>query len=246
MSNAGITRIVITDQVNGKGAWRFAESRKRWSAAVAVYRELFEQRGMALLPGDEEIRCSLDEFMAGYDAKLGIDVLLRFTSGMQSTIQEKFLYTAYRTVTVEYMQDWRNAVQGDWFNIRADYYFVGYDRTGANSFQEWVLLDWPATQRATAQNRVDWQENQNMRDNARASFRYAEFDTFPDECVFDRYPRTTKQQAFDTLVTIAGQKPRETAEDRARRHAQAFIQEKLKPGQKWSDLTYDYRDEPEE
>jgi hypothetical protein len=138
---------------------------------------------MPLLEGDAETRCTLAEFEAGYDYALGIDVILRFNSGMESTLQEKFLFTRFKTVTVEYMQDWANDVRGDWFKMRAQYYFVGYDRNKSCTFQDWILLNWPATQQATAQNLIAWDCRPNLEDGARANFRFAHFDIFPPFCV---------------------------------------------------------------
>lgn len=127
---AGITRIHITDEVNGRGAWRFQKSRARQSAANQIYRKIFAGLGMPLLPGYEQIDCTMEEFVAGYDHALGIDTIFTFESGNKAMAQEKFLYTKFQTVTVEYMQDWRRGIQGDWFNLRTDYYFTGYDRKG--------------------------------------------------------------------------------------------------------------------
>lgn len=206
LNNAGITRITITDQVSGRGAWRFAESQPLQPVANQLYRDTFMRAGLMLLPGDEENPTSGQEFDAGYDKQLGIDVFLRFASGMQATLQEKFLTTGDRftTVTVEYYQDWRIQEPGDWFKMRCDYYFVGYHQRGVHRFDKWILLDWPAIQRATTQGRISWQEMPNMRDNARASFKYTAFDDIPDECVIARRPEHTQRQAIDTLRTIAG------------------------------------------
>lgn len=230
----GIARIVITDEVRGRGAWRFAQSQKRWTAAIQLYRSIFAQLNLPLLPGDSEIRCTLDEFMAGYDAKLGIDVILTFASGMQSTIQEKFLYTNNTTVTVEYMQDPSKDVHGDWFNMRADYYFVGYDRTNAFAFQDWILLDWPATKRATEQGRIQWIDKQNTRDGAMASFRYISFDDIPSECIVARYSTPRSDQ-------FTGRCPTDWAARKAR--ARALLQQPRRSSQSWADVPYNYQDE---
>ena len=192
MRSAGITRVHIMDVITGAGAWRFREAQARWPAANALYRGVFAALRMPLLPGDEEIECDENEFNAGYDKFLGIDVILCFTSGMEVTLQEKFLFTRYKTVTVEYMQDWRSQEQGDWFHMKAQYYFVGYDRIRALSFQDWILLDWAAAQRATSAGQIVWHELTNRQDGARASFRYMPFDEFPLSCIVacsDTYQR---------------------------------------------------------
>jgi hypothetical protein len=180
MADVGIKRIEITDQMTGRGAWRFKESRKRQPAANSLYRFIFERRGTPLLPGYEVLRCTKNEFIAGYDYALGIDVILTLMDGQEMTMQEKFLFTTFKTVTVEYMQDPNNGEQGDWFNMKAQLYFVGYDRIEAMDFQDWILLNWSSTQMET---RIHWRMRPNNRDGARANFRYADFNRFPPNCV---------------------------------------------------------------
>lgn len=184
---AGIERIHISDTVSGRGSWRFRWSQERWPAANSLYRQVFTEMGSPLLPEDADITCTMEEFDSGYDHALGIDVFLRFACGMTATLQEKFLSYKYSTVTVEYMQNPSTGEQGDWFNLKAQYYFVGYDRDGSKTFQDWILLDWPAVMRCTQQGRILWSENRNKQDGARASFRYVHFDNVPAECVVARY-----------------------------------------------------------
>lgn len=181
--NAGITRINITDHKPGAGANRFAAAPTLWPAANNIYRETFAALGMPLAEGEESIECTSDEFQAGYDRKYGTDLWLRFESGMRSSMQEKYLTTDFTTVTVEYWQNWRTRERGDWFTMRVDYYFVGYHLPGGTTMQRWILLDWPAVQRATSRNLIVWGDRRNGRDGAQSSFRYAEFSAFPPECV---------------------------------------------------------------
>ena len=178
MAMAGITRFNITDKVSGKGAWRFAESRKYWPIANALYREIFIELGMPLLPGEEVMDCTREEFEAGYDYQLGIDVIIRPQGQGESTMQEKFLFTTYHTVTVEHCQDWMTLEPGDWFKLKAEYYFVGYGKN-RQQFAPWVLLDWPRLQRATAQGRIKWHLRGDYTDNARASFIFLDMDKLP-------------------------------------------------------------------
>ncbi|MBA7568640.1 hypothetical protein ES708_10374 [subsurface metagenome] len=175
----GITRFNITDEIKGTGKWRFEEAKKRWPAANALYREIFAALRMPLLPGDEEVNCTLEEFEAGYDYQLGIDVILRPVAGGEGTLQEKFLFTDFDTVTIEHCQDWLTLEKGDFFKLKANYYFVGYDPTGCLQFGPWVLLDWPRLQRATAQGRIKWRLRGNLKDKARASFMYVKMDELP-------------------------------------------------------------------
>ena len=183
MNNKGIVRVNIINDANGAGAWRFLKAKKRWPAANRLYRKIFDTLNMPLSPGEGEIRCTPEEFEAGYDKDLGVDVIFRFKSGMEATLQEKFLFTRFKTVTVEYMQNWRIEEPGDWFHMKAQYYFVGYDRTEAYTFQDWILLDWAAVQRATNTGTLRWEERRNRKDGAQASFKFAQFDAFPRTCI---------------------------------------------------------------
>ena len=184
---AGIARIIITDQTNGRGTWRFRDSQKLQPSADTLYRQVFATVGMPLAGGVEHIRCTKDEFEAGYDCAFGVDVILTLETGQQMTMQEKFLFTKYNTVTVEFHQDWRAGTQGDWFNLRCQYYFVGYDfPKTCRRFSNWILLDWSAVVKLTGRGAVGWRVRQNTRDGARADFKYATFDAFPSECIVAR------------------------------------------------------------
>lgn len=180
---AGITRFNITDQVEGRGAYRFDESKKWWPTANELYRQIFIELGMPLLSDDEIIDCTLEQFEAGYDYQLGIDVILRPQYQGECTMQEKFLFTNFHTVTVEHCQDWLSLEPGDWFKLKAQYYFVGYNPSQPKGFNPWVLLDWTRLQRATAQNRVPWKLRGNTKDGARASFMYVNFGNLPPDVI---------------------------------------------------------------
>jgi len=181
--NHGITRITITDSLTGVGAWRFRKAAAKQSAANVLYRTIFNRLGMPLLPGDKSLCTTLAEFESGYDRYLGIDVIFTFSSGQEATLQEKFLSWHESTVTVEFMQDPKTGEQGDWFKLKADYYFVGYDRLEANNFQEWMLLNWPLVRQMTNQGLIPWQVQQNKRDGARANFKFVHFDQVPSRCI---------------------------------------------------------------
>lgn len=180
----GISRINITTQNTGRGAYRFEKSRTMQSAANRLYRSIFESLNMPLLLGEELIDCTKDEFIAGYDYALGIDVILRLGGGTEMTLQEKFLFTKYNTVTVEYMQNPLTKEKGDWFNMKTQLYFVGYQSADAGHFQDWVLLDWLKVKMLTQQKKIVWnQPRQNKEDGAKANFIYLPIFSFPSECV---------------------------------------------------------------
>ena len=100
-------------------------------------------------------------------------------------MQEKFLFSGFHTVTVEHCQDWMTLEPGDWYRLKAQYYFVGYDQYKEYRLDPWILLDWSRLQRATAQGRVTWRlrANERMRVGARANFMYVGFDQVPPDCI---------------------------------------------------------------
>ena len=138
---------------------------------------------MPLAEGDENLKCTKDEFIAGFDYALGIDVIFRLQSGKELTLQEKFLFTKWNTVTVEYMQNPLTGEQGDWFKMKTQLYFVGYAYEDKRRFNNWVLLDWTRVQMATEQGLINWEERQNKNDGAKATFRYSPMFDFPIDCV---------------------------------------------------------------
>ena len=178
----GITRFNIIDGFTGKGGQRIRDAKTYWPIANKLYREIFEELGMPLLPEDEIIDCTKAEFEAGYDYQLGIDIILRANGLGESTLQEKILFTDFYTVTVEHCQDWMTLEPGDWFKLKAQYHFVGYDRNQlSRTIYPWVLIDWTTLQRATAQGRIKWhlRDNDRRKVGARASFMYTKFDELP-------------------------------------------------------------------
>lgn len=179
----GITRFRIVGGTRGRGSWRFDDSNKMQPAANELYQSIFRDIGTPLETGYRPIECTKAEFQAGYDYALGIDVILKFANGQQATMQEKFLFTTFNTVTVEYMQDWRGDVKGDWFNMKCQYYFVGYANKDAGQFTNWLLLDWLRIMTATAQGRIPWNVRANSQDGARASFKHVHFDLVPGDCI---------------------------------------------------------------
>lgn len=188
---SGITRFHINCEGNGRGIARLNQPMEYWPIANKLYRQVFGQLGMALLPGEEIIECTKEEFEAGYDYQLGIDVILRTFDG-ENTLQEKFLFTDFNTITVEHCQDWMTLEPGDWFKLKAQYYFVGYDPQHNHIFNPWMLLDWARLKRATAQNRVPWKltANDKSKMGARASLMFAKFNEIPPESIVSSSSRS--------------------------------------------------------
>jgi len=190
MPKVGIQRVHIISQISGPGAQRFIDSQKLWPVANRLYREIFDSIGAPLVDGYERIECTLEEFKAGYDRFLGVDVLLTLETGQVLTLQEKFLMTSFRTATVEYYQRPQAQEEGDWFKLKCQLYFVGYNYPSPdNQFSTYVLLDWPRVVLATAQDRITWRVRGNQRQNAMANFKYCEIEGIPEDCTIARHIR---------------------------------------------------------
>ncbi len=191
--NEGIERIRIVRKDehgnihfggNSRGSWRFDAAEKRWPAANSIYRQVFDMMYMPLAPGETIKYVDRNDYQASFDGEFGIDVILRTQTGVRLTLQEKILgYGKELTVTVEYMQDWRNEIRGDWFNLGCQYYFVGYHEPESKQLHSWIMLDWTRTVALTEARQIRWQEQKNKRDGARSSFMYANFKLFPSSCV---------------------------------------------------------------
>lgn len=180
-SFVGITRFQVPGGANGRGAYRFEESRAMWDTADALYRRVFAALGMPLAEGSRVHDGPAAEV---WDRRLGIDVGLRTAGGRALTVQEKFLTTDFNTVTVEYMNDHDRNVPGDWFNERAQLYFVGYVNAATAAWRRWIFLHWS---NVVVETEVDgglqWGLRVNGRDGARASFRYIDMAALPPWCV---------------------------------------------------------------
>ena len=182
----GITRRKIVDHNRGLGAERMEQSERCWPEANRLYRDIFDGLGMPLREGERIVEVGRESFEAGYDRFLGVDVELQTVSGSTQTVQEKLLGTDFDTVTVEHLNDWQTLEKGDWFTLKAQLYFVGYDRNYCTGrLDPWILLDWPRLQRATAAFRVPWRMrcNEPTRVHARASFLFVRMVAIPTDCI---------------------------------------------------------------
>ena len=186
----GITRIKI--QSNWKD-WRTQLAADHEGVANKIYRKAFH-----LADGYAEIKVTKSEAMARYDWKEGIDVILTTPRETRMTLQEKYLTYWKSTVTFEERKT--SGAPGAWYYCTAQYYFVGYTRLYWDyrtrklspdpiiDFQDYILLDLAALHRADEAGVVDWEFNENVRDNRRASFRFLSFDKVPSSCVIYRRP----------------------------------------------------------
>jgi len=180
VADKGITRINII----GSRDSRMILADMMKPIANQLYQEIFTSINVVIKEGIEEVKVSKEEFIAGYDYKLGIDVILTFWTEQEASLQEKFLQTQFNTITVENYNDQRTHENpGDWFHMKSTYYFVGYWLQPARGFERWILLDWPAIQRATAQGLIRWQDRKNQDGHAQSDFRWVEVNQIPDNCI---------------------------------------------------------------
>ena len=120
------------------------------------------------------------------DANFAIDVELLLESGQKLMGQEKFLshkFASYNTVTEEYMQDWQEAVVGDWFKLCCQFYFIAYFNEVGDGFCKWVILDMLQLVIATNRGEVVWTEKPNKKDGAKASLVAANVAKLPEDCI---------------------------------------------------------------
>lgn len=163
------------------GRGRFEQSERLAPAADQIYRGTWGQS------------VTIDRFPpeAGskhiLDREFAIDVMLRYSNGMIIVGQEKFLssvYAKYRSLTIEYMNDWRIGTRGDWFNLASQFYMCGYESSPrSGKFGLWIIVNWPALVLETLAGRVRWLHNRNKDGRARADFKYCLMDSLPQCCV---------------------------------------------------------------
>lgn len=118
------------------------------------------------------------------DSKFAIDVELEFPTGLILTGQEKFLspqYAKYNSITIEYMQN--ESQLGNWFNLAAQFYMVGYFTNDFKEFNPWIIANWASIVWQTLLGKIDWHNNQNKDGHAQASFKYCDMRALPRECV---------------------------------------------------------------
>jgi hypothetical protein len=154
--------------------------------ADELYRDIFADQGMILLPETEIVHCTKQEAMSRYDWKEGIDVLLHFEHLGKATLQEKYL--TYHESTITFEERKNSGRLGAWYTCTAQYYFVGYARkwesTGCIDFQDWILIDLAHFKRLDAQRQIPWGTiRRNKSEGRRNPFRWVYFHNVPRACV---------------------------------------------------------------
>lgn len=118
------------------------------------------------------------------DTKFAVDVELEFPSGLILTGQEKFLslkYADYNSITVEYMNN--EFELGNWFNLAAQFYMVGYFTQDYEGFNPWIISNWAAIVWQTLLGNIEWHDNENKDGHAQASFKYCDMRALPQDCI---------------------------------------------------------------
>ena len=122
------------------------------------------------------------------DKEHGIDAIITFPNGMIITGQEKALshqFASFNSLTVEYENDPLTHEQGDWFNLKCQFYFCGYLNREQTTFTKYIIVDWLQMVLATQNNILHWNDNRNQDGHARASFRWVSMYDIPQYCTID-------------------------------------------------------------
>jgi len=162
----------------GKARFQFAE--KMQPIIDAIYLNIY--------PNIKTInRFAKGDDVSILDSEFGIDVKLSLNDGMVINGQEKSLsydYREKRSVTVEYYNDPIQRIQGDWFKLACQFYFVGYTTEDMKGFNPWVLLDWMQVVLETQRGNIHWASHNPIRgSSAKANFRYTSMDSIPPNCI---------------------------------------------------------------
>lgn len=122
------------------------------------------------------------------DIHFAIDIEIELLNGMILTGQEKFLsqeFAKFHSITVEYMNDPDSNTIGDWFKLAPQFYMTGYCTNDYKGFNPWMLLNWPSVVIQTRLGNIKWQYNKNKDGRAKASFKYCDMLSIPNECIID-------------------------------------------------------------
>jgi hypothetical protein len=191
---AGIERVHIL-QGFPKGDGRDKKSLAMEPTANGTYFEMFAKLGLPLQDGVHVEECdTVKDLEARYDYIDGIDCFLNFKNGHRASIQEKFLFTKYKTVT--FTDTNKMGYPGSFYTCISQYYFVGYakDYPADKSFRDYILVDFPGLLRWDAMNNLKWGNNANTANGLkRINFRYLHYDNIPSHLVIYRSDKDKPQ-----------------------------------------------------
>jgi hypothetical protein len=186
--------------INGnKKDWRFDLADKCQPYTEDVLRKIFSDAGMDLLESNKTTECDTGDLIGRYDLVEGIDIILRFKDGTKGTLQQKTLFSDFKTVTFE---EYKNSNKpGAWYYCTAQYYFVIYTNESQEqlknilysddfscSIRDAMLINLAELHKLSLNNSIKWNENRNRNDGRRSPFRYIFYNDVPDSCIIGKWP----------------------------------------------------------
>lgn len=189
---AGIERVhILQGFTNGDG--RDKRSIDMEPTANDTYFEMFAELGMPLQDGISIEECeTVKDAKAKYDYIDGIDCFVNFQNGHRASIQEKFLFTDYKTAT--FTDTNKYGKLGSFYTCISQYYFVAYavDYPNDKAFRDYILIDFPGLVRWDAAKGLNWKINSNNYQGLeRINFRYLYYNEIPKPLVV--YSSDTQQ-----------------------------------------------------
>lgn len=197
--NCGIEYIKIVGE--------YVDSQFQLAEAIEPFTEklvrgLFKDSGMELNSGYKITECEKGDLIARYDLNEGIDKILNFIDGTKGTLQQKILFTDYKTITFEKVKN--SGRPGAYCYCTAQYYLTIYtvesrselmdqykNKSLKPTFRDAILLNLPSVHRATltpnTNKKLIMEERENYRNGRHNAFYYTHFDRIPEECVLSRY-----------------------------------------------------------
>lgn len=176
---SGIERIKINE---------FSSYLNKRSAKAESCSKLIDDIYRQCLPlahGSEHKFVGKADIGAMYDMIEGIDVILTLTDGSRVTLQEKVLFTTFRTATFEIKKSSGNP--GAWFYCTAQLYFVGYVSPDTGQVASYVLIDLARLKIEHNRNTLKWQYRKNNKEGRKEEFMFIKFDDIPTSCIISIY-----------------------------------------------------------
>ena len=141
-------------------------------------------------------------YKANWDRDLHIDAKVRYKGLVDFTFQEKLLrykFSHYNTFTMEYKQNWRKNIDGEFFHINSQYYFHGYVNEELDGIDKWAIIDVAKFRTYVIDKRLLEYPSGcgcalyiNKPLNQNASFLQIKYEFIPEDCVIKSF-NTQKQ-----------------------------------------------------
>jgi hypothetical protein len=131
-------------------------------------------------------------YKANWDKDCHIDAKVKY-KGLYFTFQEKLLrykFSHYNTFTMEYKQNWRKNIDGEFFHISAQFYYHGYVTEELDGIDKWAIIDVAKFRTWVIDKRLlECYSNSgcpvyiNKPINQNASFLQIKYNYIPEDCV---------------------------------------------------------------